>query len=113
VAANIHSMPFEISEHLIDDIRNLIEREDDKALVTLFDDVHHADVAEILNEVNWEEAIYLVRLLDSEVTSEALMELDEDVRERLLDSLTPKEIAEKIPGPLPVVFGKCAGRQKK
>jgi len=96
VAANIHSMPFEISEHLIDDIRNLIEREDDKALVTLFDDVHHADVAEILNEVNWEEAIYLVRLLDSEVTSEALMELDEDVRERLLDSLTPKEIAEEI-----------------
>ncbi len=96
MAANIHSMPFEISEHLIDDIRNLIEREDDKALVTLFDDVHHADVAEILNEVNWEEAIYLVRLLDSEVTSEALMELDEDVRERLLDSLTPKEIAEEI-----------------
>jgi len=89
-------MPFEISEHLIDDIRNLIEREDDKALMALFDDVHHADVAEILDEVDWEEAIYLVRLLDSEVTSEALMELDEDVRERLLESLTPKEIAEEI-----------------
>jgi len=89
-------MPFEISEHLIDDICNLIEREDDKALMALFDDVHHADVAEILDEVDWEEAIYLVRLLDSEVTSEALMELDEDVRERLLESLTPKEIAEEI-----------------
>jgi len=37
-----------------------------------------------------------VRLLDSETTSEALMELDDDVRERLLDSLTPKEIAEEI-----------------
>jgi len=89
-------MPFEINEILIDDISNLITREDDKALLTLFEDVHHADVAEILDEVSWEEAIYLVRLLDSETTSEALMELDDDVRERLLESLTPKEIAEEI-----------------
>ena len=89
-------MSFEINDILLDDIRQLIEREDDKALLVLFDNVHHADVAEILDEVNWEEAVYLVRLLDSETTSEALMELDEDARERLLESLTPKEIAEEI-----------------
>ncbi len=89
-------MSFEINEILLDDIRNLITSEDEKALLTLFEDVHHADVAEILDEVNWDEAVYLVRLLDSETTSEALMELDDDVRERLLESLTPKEIAEEI-----------------
>ena len=89
-------MAFEINELLIEDIKNLIERGADQELRDLFEEVHFADVAEILDEVNWDEAVYLVRLLDSEKTSEALMELDDDVRERLLDSLTPKEIAEEI-----------------
>lgn len=89
-------MSFEITDILLEEIKVHIRNEDDTVLLELFEDVHHADVAEILDEVNWDEAVYLVRLLDSETTSEALMELDEDVRERLLDSLTPKEIAEEI-----------------
>ena len=89
-------MAFELNEFLIEDVKQLIHRKEDKELLSLFEDVHFADVAEILDEVNWDEAVYLVRLLDSEKTSEALMELDDDVRERLLDSLTPKEIAEEI-----------------
>lgn len=89
-------MSFEITDILLEEIKVHISNEDDKVLLELFEDVHHADVAEILDEVNWNEAVYLVRLLDSETTSEALMELDDDVRERLLDSLTPKEIAEEI-----------------
>ncbi len=89
-------MSFEVTDILLEKIKVHISNEADTVLLTLFEDVHHADVAEILDEVNWDEAVYLVRLLDSETTSEALMELDEDVRERLLDSLTPKEIAEEI-----------------
>ncbi len=89
-------MSFTVDEILIEDIKNRIREGADKELLSLFEDVHHADIAEILEEVNWDEAVYLVKLLDSEKTSEALMELDEDVRERLLDSLTPKEIAEEI-----------------
>jgi magnesium transporter len=89
-------MAFEISDILLEDLKNHIKDGSDAALLSLFEDMHHADVAEILDEVNWDEAVYLVRLLDSETTSEALMELDEDVRERLLDSLTTKEIAEEI-----------------
>lgn len=89
-------MSFEVTDILLEEIKVHISKEDDKVLLELFEDVHHADVAEILDAVSWDEAVYLVRLLDSEKTSEALMELDEDVRERLLDSLTPKEIAEEI-----------------
>lgn len=89
-------MAFEINEFLLEDVKRRIHHKEDAQLLTLFEDVHFADVAEILDEVNWDEAVYLVRLLDSEKTSEALMELDDDVRERLLDFLTPKEIAEEI-----------------
>lgn len=89
-------MSFKVTALLIEDLQKLISQDKQEQLLALFQDVHFADVAEILEEVSWDEAVYLVRLLDSEKTSEALMELDDDVRERLLENLTPKEIAEEI-----------------
>lgn len=89
-------MSFELTSSLLDRVISLIQAEDTAALELLFFELHPADIAEILDEVNWEEAAYLVRLLDSEKTAEALMELDDDDRERLLDELTPKEIADEV-----------------
>ncbi|MFI8380037.1 magnesium transporter [Leeuwenhoekiella sp. NPDC079379] len=89
-------MAFEITEDLIEQIENLIEARDDAAILELLDEVHHADIAEIFDEINLDEATYLVKLLDSETTSEALMELDEDLREDILDNLSPQEIADEL-----------------
>ncbi len=89
-------MAFELTENLIEQIENFIEAGDNTALLELLQDVHHADIAEILDEVTTEEATYLVKLLDSEKTSEALMELDEDYREEILDNLSPQEIADEL-----------------
>ncbi len=89
-------MPFKVSSDLLDQVRTSISVQDDAALKELLVDLHHADVAEILDAINTEEAAYLVLLLDSEQTSEAIMELDEDVREKLLDNLTPEEIADEV-----------------
>ncbi|MEH6407360.1 MAG: magnesium transporter [Leeuwenhoekiella sp.] len=89
-------MAFEITEDFIELIETHIQMGDDPSLHALLSDLHHADIAEILDEISVEEATYLVRLLDSKTTSEALMELDEDLRERLLDNLTPKEIAGEL-----------------
>ncbi|MEO6346579.1 MAG: magnesium transporter, partial [Aquaticitalea sp.] len=46
--------------------------------------------------VDLEEAMYVIKLLDSETTSDVLMELDEDNREKVLQNLSAKEIAEEI-----------------
>ncbi|MFT5750967.1 MAG: magnesium transporter [Flavobacteriales bacterium] len=89
-------MPFELTNSFLDRVKSLIQVEDTAALEKIFFELHPADIAEVLEEVNWEEAAYLVRLLDSEKTAEALMELDDDDRERLLDELTPKEIADEV-----------------
>ena len=40
--------------------------------------------------------IYIIKLLDSETTSDVLTELDEDVREKILKNLSAKEIAEEV-----------------
>ncbi|WP_300439637.1 magnesium transporter [Christiangramia sp.] len=89
-------MQFQITEELIDKIQYLIEEENNEELLLHLEDVHHADIAEILTELNLEEATYLVKLLDSEKTAEALMELEEGVRERILENLSAKEIASEL-----------------
>jgi len=89
-------MQFQISEELIEKIQYLIEQRDDEELLLHLEDVHHADIAEILTELNLEEATYIVKLLNSEKTAEALMELEENVRERILENLSPSEIASEL-----------------
>ena len=89
-------MAFELTEDLIEQIENFIEVGDDTSILSLLEEVHHADIAEILDEISTEEATYLIKLLDSEKTSEALMELDEGYREEILDNLSPQEIADEL-----------------
>ncbi len=89
-------MQFAISEDFLDKIIDLIEHEDRAQLTNILQDLHFADIAEIIDELNLEQAVFLVKLLDSQKTSEALMELDEAQRDRVLNALSPKEIADEL-----------------
>jgi len=89
-------MQVEITQDFINDIRNNISDANDSALSNLFDEMHHADIAEILEELNFEDALYIIKLLDTEKTSDILTELDEGTREKILQSLSSEEIAKEI-----------------
>ncbi len=87
---------FEISKSGIDIIKELINKGSDVRLRKRLKDLHYADIAEVIYELSTEQATYLVKLLDSEKTADALAEVDEDIRERILEKLSAKEIAEEI-----------------
>ncbi len=89
-------MAIEINKEFIEQIEILIKNQDDTAILKLLDDEHHADIAEILDLLNLDEATYIIKLLDSEKTAEILMEIDEDTREKVLKKLSAKEIAEEL-----------------
>ena len=89
-------MALEITTDFLEDLKLLIESKDDASIKKIFNEVHYADVAEVLDEVNFEEAIYIIKLLDSEKTSEILTELEEDTREKILENLSAKEIANEV-----------------
>ena len=89
-------MAFEITDKFLEKLSDVINANDDKAITLLFREVHYADIAEVLDEVSFDEAIYIIKLLDSEKTSEILTELDEDIREKILKNLSTKEIAEEV-----------------
>lgn len=88
--------PFKLTDELIERIKLSIEHREAGNLRAMMKEFHYADVAEITNELTEEEATYLIKLLDSEKTSDVLTELDEDVREAVLANLSPKEIAEEL-----------------
>jgi magnesium transporter len=87
---------FEISKSGIDAIKEHINKGSDVRLRKRLKDLHYADIAEVIYELSTEQATYLVKLLDSEKTADALAEVDEDIRERILEKLSAKEIAEEI-----------------
>ena len=89
-------MPFEITNDIIEQVKELIQQKDEMALLELLADEHHADIAEILDDLNLEESTYIIKLLDSDLTSDILMELDDDDREKILKNLSAKEIAEEL-----------------
>ena len=89
-------MEFKISKELIHELEQLIQSKDDQQLEVLLNDLHHADIAEILDELDFDEATYIFKVLDSEKTAEILLELEDDLREKILSRLSPKEIAEEL-----------------
>lgn len=89
-------MSFELSKEFIQQIELYIENTDDKAILALLEEEHHADIAELLDELNLDESTYIIKLLDSDLTSDTLMEVDEDIRENILKNLSVKEIAEEV-----------------
>ena len=89
-------MEFKISKELIQELEQLIQSKNDQQLEVLLNDMHHADIAEILDELDFNEATYIFKVLDSEKTAEILLELEDDLRENILSRLSPKEIAEEL-----------------
>ena len=89
-------MQFQLTSDFIENIAQLIAKKDGNALREVLQDFHFADIAELLEELKSGQATYLIKQLESDLTSEALMELDDDVREKILERLSPKEIAAEL-----------------
>jgi magnesium transporter len=87
---------FELTDELIEHVNHCVETKDVKELKRVLNEFHFADVAEILDELDLEDSVYVIKLLDSETTSDILTELDEDIREKVLRNLSAKEIAEEV-----------------
>ncbi len=89
-------MEFKISKNFFKELKKFIKSKNKVEINILLKDMHHADIAEILEKLNFKNAIYLFKVVDSEKTAEVLLELDEDLREKILNRLSPKEIAEEL-----------------
>jgi magnesium transporter len=58
--------------------------------------LHEADIAEIIDDLPLQNALQLIRLFEEEKAAEILVELDEELRDKIIEQLSPKEIAEIV-----------------
>ena len=89
-------MQVEINKEFITNLEQLIAAGNNRELSALFEEMHPADIAEILEELNFDNALFIIKLLNAEKTSEILTELDDDTREKVLKGLSSEEIAKEI-----------------
>ena len=89
-------MQFELTKEFIDEITNAVEQYDSNFIVNNVINLHAADIAEILDYINLEQAQYVYKLLESEKASDVLVEIEEDVREKFLATLSSKEIVSSL-----------------
>jgi magnesium transporter len=89
-------MPFELTREFIGNLREMIEQNDEKSVADLVSSLHPADIAEIFDELNIEEARFVYLHLNGEERSDVLIEMEDDTRERYLKVLTGEEIATQF-----------------
>lgn len=89
-------MRFELTKEFLERIRQAIDSEDLLWIKEHIIDLHFADIAEIMDELNIDQSKILYYQLDEDLQANVLMELEEDVRDRFLASLSSKEMAEQL-----------------
>ncbi len=89
-------MNFERSKEFIEHLIAIIDQADEKAALDILEPLHAADIAEIYNDLNIDQAKFLYLLLDGETAANVLMELDEDDRQKFLKVLPSDVIARQF-----------------
>ena len=89
-------MRFELTREFLSILRVKIAESDLLWIKENILELHFADIAEILDKLTSDEAKYIYFEMDEELQADVLMELEEDVRDRFLSSLSTKEIADQL-----------------
>lgn len=87
---------FEFSQDFLEKFKEAIEIRNNKFIKDSLSNVRHEDISALLEEFGAEESKYVLDLLEKEVASDIIEDLDEDIRAKFLNVLNPVEIAEYI-----------------
>ncbi|UVO39857.1 magnesium transporter [Bradyrhizobium arachidis] len=86
----------EIRQEFVDEIAHAIEAADSAALRACVADLHEADLGDLIAALAPENRVRLVELTGADFDFSALNEVDETVREEILDELPPETVAEGV-----------------
>lgn len=86
----------EINEEYMAHIRELVQQRDEQALKDILSELHPADIAELCNDFEKEDALFVYHLLDNEKAADVLSVMDEDVRDEFLEELPSETIAKRF-----------------
>lgn len=86
----------EFTPEYLEQLSDIIAAGDEDAARRELEDLHPADIAELYQELDLEQAEFLYKLLDEDTAADVLMELDEDDRRKLLSNMPAEKIAKQF-----------------
>ncbi|UWQ63783.1 magnesium transporter [Leisingera caerulea] len=87
---------YDLDRKLVAQILEAVEQGDQQALTELLEGLHAADIADLLEQIESAERTRLIRLYDREFDGEILSELDESIREEVIEILNPLVLADAV-----------------
>lgn len=79
-----------------EEILEMLENRQFKELREVLENTHPVDIAEFLEEIDNKQMILVFRMLDKDEAAEVFTEMNNDIREVLLNALTDSEIKEVV-----------------
>lgn len=89
-------MRFELTKDLLDEVREMIAQNNSAFIDQKIIHLHPADIAEIVDELDNEEAKYVFAHLDNDLQGDVLMELDDEVRYQFVESFDTGQLAKQL-----------------
>ncbi|SHM43910.1 magnesium transporter [Cyclobacterium lianum] len=89
-------IPFELSKEYLEALRENISSENSAFIQESMLEANRADVAALLDELDMEEALFVLRALDPDFSADILIELDEDSQYKVITAMPPEELATLI-----------------
>ena len=89
-------MKFDLTRQFVDELKEIIHQSDGPAAVKMLENLYPADIAEILDELETNEARLVFFQLDPKLASDILVELEGDKQERFLHNIPAIIIAHEL-----------------
>ena len=87
---------FEVDTSFINDLTCLIKKQDTNAISKKLQKVHTADIADIIENLTEIDAQFLFEIIENTKSAEIFIELEDEIRESILNEFSAKKIVKKI-----------------
>ncbi|MBN2872753.1 MAG: magnesium transporter, partial [Halothiobacillaceae bacterium] len=87
---------YSLDAELVEQILDAAEAGETERLTELLEPLHAADIADLLEQVSGNERRAILRLWGREIDGEILTEIDEGIREEVIESMPPEVLAEAV-----------------
>jgi len=93
---DIDDEAFGISDHLIGDVMDAVHTGDAAQVAAILDPLHAADIAHLIEQIDPRNRRDLLSVWKGGMDGDILSELDENLREEVIESLAPSEFADAV-----------------
>lgn len=83
----------EITKEFVEELVTLIQAHNQEEVLPVLDKLYPADIAELFDDLELEEAVYVASLLEPQKKVDVLIELENDIKLKFLAGYTNEEIA--------------------